>query len=127
MKQHTFLALFVSMILGGIALYSVVTRLAPLEDTGWLAVTLFFFSGFIFFASLFTLIGAIVRMLVLKNETYVFHFMIALRQGILLSCFVLGFFGLSILDVATWWNVVLLFASVMFIELYYLNRGSFMS
>lgn len=123
MKQHTLIALALSMLLGGLALFSTITRLSPLEDTGWLSIFLFFMSSLIFFSATFTLIGAVVRMFVFKNETYVFHFIIALRQGVLLTGFLLGFFGLAILDVATWWNILLLFASVLFVEMYFLNRG----
>jgi len=122
MKRHTLMLVGLAMFLSGLAFITVLFRLAPLSDTGWLAMGLFFVSGFIFFASFFTMIGALTRMLLYKNETYFFHFIVALRQGLLFSIFINGFFGLSMLRVGNWWNVALLFASTLFIELYFLNK-----
>lgn len=127
MKKHTLLLVLCSFILCLLAVVTVMTRLSPLEDTGWLAVGLYFISLFICASSLFTGIGAVLRMLLYKKETYFIHFLLALRQGMLLGGFVVGYVGLSILRVATWWNIVLLFLSILFVELYFLNRRSLQS
>ncbi len=105
---------------GGLLL--VLFRLSPYDVAPWLSLTLFVLSTLISCAALCTLVGSVVRMLILKEEMYMIHFLISLRQGVLFSFCVLGVLALSILDVANIWNIALYFISILFVELYFLTN-----
>lgn len=122
MKQTTLGLLALTAVLSGGGLYLVMSRMGPYDETAWLSLTLFAMSSFVCAASVFTLIGALARLFLYREETYFFHFLIALRQGLLLAFFLVGYLALSSLEVATWWNLVLFLISLFFVELYFLNR-----
>lgn len=124
MKKSYLSLLLGSILISGAAVVIVLYRLSPYDETWWLSLGLFFLSSFICLASIFALIGSLVRLAVHRQETYFVHFMISLRQGILLSLFCLAFLGFSIVKVVTWWNIVLLFVAFLLVELYFINRHS---
>lgn len=123
MKRSIFLLLGATFVVSLLALLLVIFRMSPLEDTRWLSFLLFFLSTFVCAGALFSLVGAVVRYFVFQHEMYMVHFFIALRQGGLLAVCTVGFLGLAILEVATWWNIMLLFLTVGFVELYFLGRS----
>lgn len=123
MKRSIFLLLAAAFFVSLLSLLLVLNRISPLEDTGWLGFTLLYLSVFVCASSFFSFIGALVRLFVFKHEMYMLHFFIALRQGILLAICTVGFLGLSTLEVATWWNIILLCLTVGFVELYFLGRN----
>lgn len=122
MKKTTLGLLVLTALLSGGGLYLVMHRMAPYDETAWLSLTLWGMSSLVCAASIFTLIGAIARLLLYREETYFFHFLIALRQGLLLSFFLVGYLALRSVEVATWWNLLLFLISLFFVELYFLNR-----
>lgn len=124
MKRSIFLLLAAAFLVSLLAFLLVLHRISPLEDTAWLGFTLLFLSGFVCAGACFSFIGALIRLFVFKHEMYMLHFFIALRQGILLAVCAVGFLGLSTLEVATWWNIVLLCLTVGFVELYFLGRNN---
>lgn len=123
MKRSIFLLLGTTFVISLLALLLVIFRMSPLEDTRWLSFTLFFLSVFVCSGAFFSLVGALVRLFLFKHEMYMVHFFIALRQGGLLALCTAGFLALQILEVATWWNVILLLLTVGFVELYFLGRS----
>ena len=123
MKRSIFLLLGATFVVSLLAMLLVLFRMSPLEDTRWLSYTLFFISVFVCSGAFFSLIGALVRYFVFRHEMYMVHFFIALRQGGLLAACTVGFLGLSMLEVATWWNIILLLLTVGFVELYFLGRS----
>ena len=122
MKRSIFLLLGATFIISLLALLLVIFRMSPVEDTRWLSFTLFFLSVFVCSGAFLSLVGALVRFFMFKHEMYMMHFFIALRQGALLAICTVGFLGLSMLEVATWWNIILLLLTVGFVELYFLGR-----
>jgi len=106
-----------------LALLLVLFRMSPLEDTRWLSFLLFFVSAFVCAGAFFSFFGALIRSLMFQHEMYMMHFFIALRQGALLAFCTVSYLGLSMLEVATWWNVVLLLMTCGFVELYFLGRN----
>lgn len=123
MRRSIFLLLGATFIVSLLALLLVLFRMSPLEDTRWLAFLLFFLSVFVCTGAFFSLVGALIRLFVFRHEMYMVHFFIALRQGALLAVCTVGFLGLSVLEVATWWNIILLLLTVGFVELYFLGRS----
>lgn len=123
MKRSIFLLLGATFVVSLLALLLVIFRMSPLEDTRWLSFTLFFLSAFVCAGAFFSLVGALLRLFLFKHEMYMVHFFIALRQGGLLALCTVGFLGLSMLEVATWWNIILLLLTVGFVELYFLGRS----
>lgn len=124
MKKSYLSLLLGSALISGAAVWIVLHRLSPYDETWWLSLGLFFLSGFICLSSIFALIGSLVRLAVHRHETYFMHFMMSLRQGMLLALFCLSFLGFSIVKVVTWWNLVLLFVAFLLVELYFINRHS---
>ena len=122
MKKTTIGILILTALLSGGGLYLTINRMGPYDETAWLSLTLLGLSAFFCAASVFTLIGALARLALYREETYFFHFLIALRQGFLLAFFIVGYLALSALMVATWWNLLLFLVSLFFVELYFLNR-----
>ena len=122
MKSSTLLLVTATFLISVFAVWLVLSRMSPYADTAWLSITLFFVSAFIMTTSFFTLLGSLLRLFLYRHETYFFHFLIALRQGALLALFAIGYLALSVLHVGTWWNIILLFLSCLFVELYLLNR-----
>lgn len=122
MKRTLYSMMVLTFVVSFGGLVLVVTRLSPYDDAAWLSLTLFVLSSFMAGTSLFTLIGSVIRTIFLREEMYMVHFLISLRQGILFSICVLGYLALSILGVASIWNVLLYFISIFFVELYFLNN-----
>ncbi len=122
MKKTTIGLLILTALLSGGGLYLTINRMGPYDETAWLSLTLLGLSAFFCAASIFTLIGSLTRLALYREETYFFHFLIALRQGLLLAFFIVGYLALSALMVATWWNLLLFLVSLFFVELYFLNR-----
>lgn len=123
MKRSILLMLAATFGVSLLALLLVLFRMSPLEDTRWLSFLLFFVSGFVCAAAFFSFVGSLIRSLMFKHEMYMMHFFIALRQGVLLAFCTMSYLALSMLEVATWWNLVLLLLTCGFVELYFLGRN----
>lgn len=124
MKKYTILFLTLSLLLSAFAVWIVLFRLSPYDDTWWLSLGLFYGSTFFFLTSLFSLLGTLYRMIRYRAETHTHHLVNALRQGILLALFCLMCLFFGHLGVITWWNMTLLFVAFFLIELFFINRHS---
>lgn len=82
------------------------------------ALILFFSSLFFALTSIFTIIGYYLRLFLNKNEVFVNHINISLRQGTLLSILALITCGMLSLGILTWWAGILLIIILSLFEFY---------
>lgn len=82
------------------------------------ALILFFTSLFFALTTTFTIIGYYLRLFLNKNEIFINHINIALRQGTVLAILALTALGMLTLGVLTWWSGILLITVFSLIELY---------
>lgn len=87
------------------------------------ALALVFLSaGFALTATL-TLSGFGLRYWLHRDEIYLDHLSVSLRQGIMLTLSVLGAFALLLLNTLTWWSGLMLIGIILLLELYF-TRGT---
>lgn len=122
-SHKKFLACVISAgVLAWVGFYFVFQRLNPF-DTGALALVLFYLTFFFGSASIFILLGYLIRFYMYRHETYFIHLNLALRQGILLAVlasFLLVFQSMRIL---TWWDSALLIIVLILLEFYFIARS----
>jgi len=125
-KKYIIVMLIASMI-GWLAFWLVVTKLEPCTSPGELTIcksvepvslALFFLSIFIAFSATFTLMGFLIRFWMHKDEIYLDHVSISMRQGLLLAISAVGALILLLLETLTWWSGLLLILITLLIELY---------
>jgi ABC-type xylose transport system permease subunit len=79
----------------------------------------FFASLFIALAGFLVFPGYYFRLITVKTRTpYVYYFS-ALRQAILLSVFIVGLLILKATDSLNWWDGLLLFVALFFLEIFF--------
>jgi Na+/melibiose symporter-like transporter len=83
------------------------------------ALILFFVSLFFALTSTLTIAGYYLRLFLNKNEVFINHINIALRQGTLLALLTLSALGMLALSVLTWWSSLLLITAFSLIEYYF--------
>lgn len=89
------------------------------HSTSALSITLFFLSAFFTLTATFTLMGFGLRLWLHKNEIFLDHFAVSLRQGLLLTFCTMGAMSFLLLKTLTWWSGLLLIAIILLIELYF--------
>jgi hypothetical protein len=82
------------------------------------ALILFFASLFFALTSTFTITGYYLRLYLNKNEVFINHINIALRQGTLLALLTLAALGMLGVSVLTWWSGILLITAFSLFEFY---------
>lgn len=95
----------------------VLLKLDPYTSTS-LALALFFTSFFVALSGTFTLLLAFLKKWRTRDQLYVKHILISLRQGILLSLCTTLCAGLLVLGFLRIWNGLLLVILMMLIEFY---------
>ena len=124
-KYVFFIILAMLISLTGFVL--VATRLDPCvlpgeraicQDISSLGLSLFFISLFFVLTSVFSLFGFLFRIWFHRQEVFLDHMNISLRQGFLLSIASLGSLALLLINSLTWWSGLLLVAIIVLIELY---------
>lgn len=95
----------------------VLLKLDPYQEPN-LALPLFFLSLFVALSGTFTLLLAFLKKWRTKDQIYVKHIMISLRQGILLSLCTTACSGLLSLGLLRVWNGLLLVTLMMLIEFF---------
>lgn len=124
MSHTTYIvAILLAGILSLLGWFLVIWRLDPFSSTN-LALVLFFVSLFFALASFFTVVGYYLRVLFNRNEIYYSHIIISLRQGILFALFICLSLGFQIMRVLKWWNVALLFAAIVLLEVYFISKST---
>ncbi len=87
-----------------------------------LSLTLFFISFFVALSGTFTLLLAFLKKWRTRDQLYIKHILISLRQGILLSLCTTLCSGLLVLGFLRVWNGLLLVILMMLIEFYLSGR-----
>ncbi len=95
----------------------VLLKLDPYSSTS-LALTLFLVSFFIALSGTFTLLMSLIKKWRTRDQLYIKHILISLRQGILLSLCTTLCAGLLVLGFLRIWNGLLLVILMMLIEFY---------
>lgn len=85
---------------------------------------LFFTSLFFALTSTFGVAGYYLRLFFNKNEVFLDHINIALRQGTLLSILTLTAMGMLAIGILTWWSGILLIAAFSLLEFYIASASS---
>lgn len=109
-----------TLIFGGILL-GMTLFLSP--DKGVVTVVLYYASFFIFVAGLATIVNFFVRRWWMHNEVVFGNIKISMRQGLLFSVFITSLLLLSSMKLLTWWDALIIFFSVLLIELYFKTRS----
>src|SRR5690606_25947971 len=97
------LSVVVASVLSFLSLYLVVTKLDPFVDEQ-IALVLFFIILFFFASSTLTLLGYIFRIVFYREEIFLNHFNVSLRQGIILGFCIGALIGLQVLRTLSWWS-----------------------
>lgn len=101
--------------------FVVIRRLDPYTNPN-LALPLFFLTTFVALAGSFTIILSLIKKWKSKDQIYLKHVMISLRQGVLLSLCTLSCLGLLMLGFLRVWNGLFLVALMMLTEFYFSGK-----
>ena len=101
--------------------FVVVRKLDPYANPN-LALPLFFITSVVAFAGTFTIVLSLLKKWKSKDQIYLKHVMISLRQGVLLSLCTVLCLGLLMLGFLRVWNGLLLVAVMMLIEFYFSGK-----
>src|SRR3989338_7547543 len=104
MKRYV-LGLVVAALMSGAALAVVLFFLNPFS-ANWIGVTLLLTSAYFLVASIFTLIGFILRVLKSRKEVVYAHLATSLRQGLLLALIVVGSLLLQVYRIFNIWSAL---------------------
>jgi len=119
-NRYIFLLLFVGFV-SFCSLYLVFTKLDPYSEE-LLALVLFIVSLFFFISSVLSLVGYFLRIAFYRNELFLNHFNVSLRQGIILGICICALMGLQIIRTLTWWNGLIVVIISFLIELYFVAK-----
>ena len=115
------LSLVLAALVSLTSLYLVVNRIDPFSDET-LGLVLFFLSLFFSVSSVLSLIGYALRMTFYRDELFLNHFNVSLRQGIILGICIVALMGLQVLRTLTWWNGLLIVIISFFVEIYFVAK-----
>lgn len=107
-----YLILFLSAGLFGFIVFNV----NPYQSPFWMIV-IFYFSFFLFWLSLFGLVGFYLKVLSTNREIIFAHLVPTLRQAALVGLLFTGWLFLLQLRVINWWVALLLAMAVLMVEL----------
>ncbi len=107
--------------MAGLGWLVVINKLDPYSNPE-LALPLFFISTLIFFSGIFTILLAWIKKWKSRDQIYIKHVLIALRQGILLSFCTTLSIGLLMLGFLRIWNGLLLVSLMTLIEFYFSGK-----
>jgi len=108
-------------VMSSSSLYLVMTKIDPTTDET-LGLVLFFLSLFFAVSSILSLIGYFLRMTLYRDELFLNHFNLSLRQGIILGICVCALMGLQVLRTLTWWNGLVIVIISFLIEIYFVAQ-----
>ncbi len=92
------------------------------QSLSGLSISLFFISLFFVLISLFTLLGFLFRVWLVKGPAFAEFFSISLRQGLLLTFASVLCLFLLLFEVLTWWSGLLVVIVAFLLELYFATR-----
>lgn len=99
----------------------VINKLEPFSNPG-LALPLFFITSFVALSGSFTIVLSLLKKWKNKDQIYLKHVMISLRQGTLLSLCTIICLGLLMLGFLRVWNGLIIVAIIMLIEFYFSGK-----
>ncbi|MDP2691800.1 MAG: hypothetical protein Q8O95_05360 [bacterium] len=115
------LSLVIAALVSLSSLILVLSRLDPFaEET--LAIVLFFVSLFFSLTSVFSLLGYLLRLAFYREELFLNHFNVSLRQGIIIALSLSGLMGFQVMRTLTWWNALIIVIIGFLIEVYFVAR-----
>lgn len=126
-KKYLFVLALIAIV-GWISWAVVISNLEPCTAPGDIslchsvssfALILFFLSAFFALTATFTFLDFLLRVWLQKQELYLDHFNVSLRQGFLLTFCALGALALLLLNVLTWWSGFLLIFIIVLLEMYF--------
>jgi len=115
------LSVLIASVASFLSLYLVITKIDPFTDET-LGLVLFFISLFFSVSSALTLVGYFFRVLFYREELFMNHFNVSLRQGIILGFCLCAIMGFQILRTLTWWNGFIIVLISFLVELYFVAR-----
>lgn len=115
------LALLVANIASFISLYLVLSRLDPFVDEN-IALPLFFISLFLFVSISLSFVGYLIRIIFYREELFLNHFNVSLRQGVILGFCITALMGLQVMRTLTWWNGLIIIVIAFLAELYFVAK-----
>lgn len=115
------LSVFLASVASFLSLYLVLSKIDPFVDEK-LGLVLFFVSLFFLVSSALTLVGYFFRVLFYREELFMNHFNVSLRQGIILGFCLCAIMGFQVLRTLTWWNGFIIVLISFLIELYFVAR-----
>ena len=112
-----YLILFLSVGLLSLVLVNVNPYLSPV----WMII-LFYFTFFLFWVALFSLIGYYLKVWATNREVIFAHLIPTLRQSIIISLSLVGLLFLYQIKVLNWWVALLLVLAMVMIELFFRRK-----
>ena len=108
-------------ILSWIAWIIVIRELDPYANSNY-ALPLFFFTTFVSLTGTFTILLSLIKKWKSRDQLYLKHVIISMRQGALLSLCTTVCLGLLMLGFLRIWNGLLLVTLMMLIEFYFSGK-----
>ena len=115
------LSVVIASITSFLSLYLVLSKIDPFTDER-LALILFFISLFLAVSTVLTLVGYFFRILFYREELFMNHFNVSLRQGIILGFCLCAIMGFQVFRTLTWWNGLIILLISFLVELYFVAR-----
>lgn len=115
------LALLITSVVSISSLYLVLTRLDPFADET-IALPLFFISLFFSLSAVLSLLGYGLRILFYRDELFLNHFNVSLRQGLILGVCISALMGFQLMRTLSWWNGLLVLLISFLLEIYFVAK-----
>lgn len=120
LRTYLFVMTFLTVICWGIFLFVAIT-IDPFS-TNWLGFLLFYSSLFIALSGLFTLIGFLVRFVILRKGIAFNLVKLSFRQSFLFSLFLITALFLQANNFLNWTNLILLIVGFSILELFLISN-----
>lgn len=117
LRLYQFSLYSIIFLSGGLSAF-IIFNVNPFESPFWMII-LFYLGLFLFWASLFAIIGFYLKVWATNREVIFAHLIPTLRQSILISLIIVGLIFLQQMRVLNWWVALLLMLSVFMIELFF--------
>jgi len=91
------------------------------DETGFIGFILFYFSLFLAILGTLAIFGFIIRARIIKKGHIFKQVETSFRQGIWLSVFIIGLLLLQEFSLLRWWNCLVLFLFLTFLEFFFLS------
>ena len=114
-------SLYTTLIISIGLWFLIVINVNPFQAPWWI-VGIFYFTLFLFFVALFSIIGFYFRVWLTNREVIYSHLVPTVRQGIILSLIIVGLVFLQQVKVLNWYIAGLFILAIGMIELFFRSR-----